>query len=680
MARQRVGRLVRAALGRALRRRRRPRASRAVGPDPARDRREHGAAHLVPAAARARIGVGSREPAARPLRRLGADRRAARPVSRPDRGRALPRRDPGRARRRAASGRHRTAATAPRRLLEPRPVRTRGRGRTDDRGLHDPEPAARRLVVRQARDRAHDRDRTHPRPLPAAEIPQGNRLAGQRTTGGPDLERPHQTADRRRAVTEPESWDVLVLGGGSAGTSAAAAAAAAGARVAVIHDGPIGGLCILRGCMPTKAMLASSHALAATGRLRRFGVHLHGHAEPDFAAIMARKDAQVARFQRAKIRQVESAEYGWIEGRARWLPDGSLEVGTAEGSRRLTARRHVIATGSVTRPIAIEGMDRVPVLDSDDVMRLERLPQAVLVQGAGPIGLELAQFFAELGVRVLVVNRSPLLKRHDRDFGDTLHDALSSLETLAFAAPGHIVRLAPHPRGLEAIVQRREGNDPASDWERVRFEADFLLMATGRAPNVADLGLEHTGVRIDPATGRVQHDAHMRTDDERIYVAGDATGHTQILHVANAEGRVAGHNAAIEALGADPSARRTFDDRLPMQVIFTDPCFAEVGRCRADCEREGIPWIEASRRFPETGRAITMGVEHGLWRVIAHAETGAILGSQCLGPRADDLIHTIALAMAFGATAEDLVRLPWYHPTLSEVLLSIARDLCEQRG
>jgi pyruvate/2-oxoglutarate dehydrogenase complex dihydrolipoamide dehydrogenase (E3) component len=472
-------------------------------------------------------------------------------------------------------------------------------------------------------------------------------------------------------------WDVIVIGGGSAGTSAGAAAAAAGARTAVINDGELGGLCILRGCMPTKAMLASAHARGALAHLDHFGIELEGTARTDFARVMARKDAQVARFKRAKVQQIGNADFTLIDGRARFAPGGGLIVTGPQGEGRIEAGSYVIATGSVTSSIPIDGLDRVPVLDSDGVMRLTQQPQAVLVQGAGPIGLELAQFFAEVGTRVLLVNRSPLLKTHDHDLGEELLAALRSVPNLEVAAPGHIAALEPRAGGLHAVVETTCDAEGAEGRRRVRFDADVLLMATGREPALADLGLEHTGARV--AKKAIAHDAGMRTDDPRVWVAGDATGAWQILHLANQEGRVAGHNAARAALGLEAPALR-MNYRLRMQTIFTAPCFAEVGRTRADCEREGLPWVEASRRFPKTGRAITMGAEHGIWRLIAHAETGELLGTQCLGPRADDLVHVISACMHFRGTVGDLLAMPWYHPTLSEVLLSIARDLEEQIG
>jgi pyruvate/2-oxoglutarate dehydrogenase complex dihydrolipoamide dehydrogenase (E3) component len=453
-------------------------------------------------------------------------------------------------------------------------------------------------------------------------------------------------------------WDVIVLGGGSAGTSAAKSATQVGARTLLINDGELGGLCILRGCMPTKAMLASAHALHETLHLDEFGVRLEGRAVPDFARIMERKNSQVERFQRAKIRSIESQGYEVTIGRARFTADGAIDL----DGRRLESASYVIATGSVPKVLPIPGIEGVPVLTSDDVMRLESQPGSLLVQGAGPIGLELAQFFARIGTRVLLVNRSPLLSRTDAECGEELRRVLAEEPNLRLAVPGAVERLQKTNSGLAARVR--------SDAEIIEFEADALLMAAGRRAALDDLGLEQLG--LDPGSGRLEHDASMRTAHPRIFVAGDATGSFQILHLANQEGAVAGHNAA----GATPAAE--MDYRLKMAVTFTDPPFATVGLTVVEAAKDGLDPVVGRARFPETGRAITMGTRHGLWKILADRRSGELLGSSIVGPRADDLIHLIATVMHYRGNVEEICGLPWYHPTLSEVILNIGRDIAGQ--
>ncbi|MCP3980937.1 MAG: FAD-dependent oxidoreductase [bacterium] len=453
-------------------------------------------------------------------------------------------------------------------------------------------------------------------------------------------------------------YDVIVLGGGSAGSAAASAAVAAGARTLMINSGELGGLCILRGCMPTKAMLASAHAIHEARHTEPFGIRLDGSLTAEFHKIMQRKEALVQRFKKAKVDSIEAHDYEVLDAFARFAADGSID---ADG-RRLTAERYVVATGSTPVASTIAGHENVPVLDSDGVMRLERQPKALLVHGAGPIGLELAQFFARIGTRVLLVNRSPLLYRYDAECGEELHAALEA-EGIELIAPGTIERLEPCGDGLRAHISSRDGARAV--------EADVLLNALGRNAALGGLGLEHVG--LDATGGRLSVDATMATSNPRIYAAGDATGSFQILHIANQEGAVAGYNAC----GASPA--KTIDYRLKMAVTFTDPPFATVGATEDEARKDGDVLV-GHARFPETGRAITMETRHGLWKLFADRRTGEILGSAILGPRADDLIHTIAALMHYRADFHEIFRMPWYHPTLSEVMLNLARDLRSQAG
>ena len=450
-------------------------------------------------------------------------------------------------------------------------------------------------------------------------------------------------------------YDVIVLGGGSAGSSAAAAAHDAGARTLMINDGELGGLCILRGCMPTKSMLAAAHAIHEAQHLEPFGARLEGDVVVDFAAIAARKDGHVARFKKAKVDAIDAAGYEVLDARGRFVTPGVIEA----GGRRIRGKKFVISTGSNAAMLPIPGLDDVPVLTSDSVMRLTEPPKRLIVQGAGPIGLELAQFFARIGSSVVLVNRSALLSKVDADSGVELHRALEEQSNLRLAVPGKIERLSPVAAGLKAVLA-----------DGAEIEADALLMAVGRDAALDGIGLDV--LDIVPERGTVPHDEAMRTSHPDVYVAGDATGRYQILHLANQEGRIAGHNAA----GGE---RRDMDLRLKMEVTFTDPPFARVGMTEAEAHEAGADAIVGVARFAETGRAITMGARHGIWKLLADRDSGEILGSTILGPRADDLIHVIATLMHFRGKISDIHDLPWYHPTLSEVLLNLARDIERQR-
>ena len=447
-------------------------------------------------------------------------------------------------------------------------------------------------------------------------------------------------------------YDVLVLGGGTAGSAAAEAAHRAGARVAMFNDGELGGLCILRGCMPTKTLLHAAHLAHEAGHSRTPGIRTLG-ATIDFAAVMANKDAKVERFKRAKIDGIRRAGYEVIDARARFTGPDTVE---ADGETYRFTRGAVIATGSAPSIPSIPGLDDVPYMTSDDVMRLSELPDSLLAIGSGAVGLELCQFFARIGTRVTLVSRRRVCEKVDPVLADEMEAILGTEPNFELIQPARTIR-----------VGRQDGR-VAFDLEGGRrIVADALLLATGRSALLDGLGLDAAGVEV--REGRVVCGEEMQTSHRRIFVAGDATGEDLILHVASQEGRVAGLNAAAEKCVA------RVDRRLGMQVVFTDPPLATLGLTEAQAARQGRGVVTSQIRFPETGRAITQDVRHGLCKFVADVDRGEILGAQILGPRADDLIHTLAAVMHHHGTAADMLSMPWYHPTLSEVFLSLARGI-----
>jgi len=449
-----------------------------------------------------------------------------------------------------------------------------------------------------------------------------------------------------------KTYDALVLGGGTAGTAAAKALHAAGAKVAMFNDGELGGLCILRGCMPTKTLLHAAHFLHEARHTKTPGVSASG-VEFDFAAIMANKDAKVARFKRAKIGGIESAGYEVIDARARFAGEDTVEAG---GETYRFTKGAVIATGSVPSLPPIPGIEGVKVLTSDDALELSEAPDSMLVLGSGAIGLELAQFYARLGTQVHLVSRRRVGLKIDPDVADEMEAFLRDEPNFHLHQPCTPTAIEQDARGVRMTL----------DGERT-IEASCFLAATGRRAAVDDLNLAAVGVQVE--RGAIAHGPDMRSSNPRIFVTGDATGERQLLHVANWEGAVAAGNLL------DPEAGLEVEQRLHMEVIFTDPPLSTLGLTEAAAREAGHDPVVSLIRFPETGRAITMDVSHGISKLVADRRTGELLGAQLLGPRADDLIHILSVHMYHRGTAAQLLEMPWYHPTLAEVLLSQAREL-----
>lgn len=472
--------------------------------------------------------------------------------------------------------------------------------------------------------------------------------------------------------SEPKEYDVLVLGGGTAGTAAAANAQAElgpEGRVAMFNKGELGGLCILRGCMPTKTMLHAAHLAHEAGHHHTPGVG-RAELELDFPSVMQNQAAKVARFKAAKLKGIANGGYEVIDAYARFAGEGLVE---ADGQLYRFTKGAVIATGSSVSYPPIEGLDDVReaglLLDSDDVMALTERPASAIVLGGGAIGLELGLFLARMGTVVHMTNRSAFYSKIDPDIADEMAKVLEAEPNLTPVAPLQAQALR--------VVERDDGTrcvafDVTFECESLTLEADVFVCATGRDAVLEPLALDTVGVERK-GKGLV-FDDEMRTTNPRIFVAGDATGEEQILHVANWEGKAAGLGAA--GAPGDLAVER----RLAMTVVFTDPPLATIGMTEAEARGAGHDPVAVLERFPETGRAITMDVQHGCWKLVVERSTGEVLGSQILGPRADDLVHAISTIMYYDGTVNDMLEMPWYHPTLSEVALSLARSAERERG
>lgn len=455
-------------------------------------------------------------------------------------------------------------------------------------------------------------------------------------------------------------YDLIVIGGGSAGSAAAAEAVRQGLRrVLVVNDGELGGLCILRGCMPTKTLLATSDLLHDLAH----GSELAVHAERpgiDFRELMERKRRLVARFQRAKIASMESGGYELLDGRARFLGPDAIEV----GARRLRGHTFLIATGSRLHVPDIPGLAEIDYLHSDALMELEAAPRSLLVQGSGAVGLEFATFFAGLGVPVTLLSRSALVNRgEDPELSAHMRGALEACG-VDVRVGAVVERLERTASGVRAHVRQGE--------ERYPLEAERYLLALGREANLDGLDLERAGIEHEGT--RLVLDPCLATTNPRVFAAGDATDERQILHTGNMEGRHAARNAARRLAGHSPEP---WIEEIPLFSIFTHPPYAECGLLETQARAAGLEVVVARKNWANQGRGIVMGARPGAGHVKLVAEKGSarLIGAQFLGPRADDLIHVAATVLHFRGGARDLVAMPWYHPTLSEIYVELGREL-----
>ena len=420
----------------------------------------------------------------------------------------------------------------------------------------------------------------------------------------------------------------------------------------------VGGLCILRGCMPTKALIYASDVLHLARRAHIWGLRV-SQAGFDFPAVFERKDALIREFAADRVRQLTAGPFKFIRAQARFTDPHTVALSTG---RTLTARNFIVSTGSRVAEPPLTALREISYLTSDDALELRKPPQSLIVLGGGPVAVEFAQFFARFDTRVTLVQRSDHLLRGC----DT--DAAAELERV-FRREG--IAVFPGTRLTDA---GREGDLKVVGFEQAgrkeRVAAEHVLFALGRSPNTAGLGLEKAGVRTD--AGRIVADDRMQTSAAHIYAAGDCTGPHEIVHIAVQQGEIAAHNIAR------PDRPRRLDDRLLTNVVFTDPQIGTVGLTEKEARARGTPFLLARYPFHDHGKSLILDAKDGFVKLLADPVSGEILGGSCVGPMGGELIHEIIAAMAKRMSVHELAAMPHYHPTLAEIWTYPAEELAAQ--
>jgi pyruvate/2-oxoglutarate dehydrogenase complex dihydrolipoamide dehydrogenase (E3) component len=427
--------------------------------------------------------------------------------------------------------------------------------------------------------------------------------------------------------------------------------------VALVDPGPLGGLCILRGCMPSKALLASSDALQDARDATALGIEV-GSVAVDVPFIAARKRALVKEFADYRVAGIES--FPLYLGAARFLSPTELLVNE---STTIEADKFVIATGSIVSPGVLPGLSETGYLDSDGVLGLERIPESVAVLGGGYTACELGQFLARMGAATTILIRSGhLLTESDDDVGDAL--------TGYFREEG--IAIHTHTKLLEA---RREAKQKVirylHDGREDEVAVEEIFYALGRSPNVTGLDLEKAGVVYGAG---IAVDETMRTSNPNICAVGDVTGEYMLVHVAIYQGEIAARNLC---LGGSESANYTV---VGAHTVFSDPQMAAVGMSEKDLKRLAIPYVSGRYDFAEHGKAQLLAKTKGFVKMMAERESGRILGAAILGPQASELIHEVIVAMSYDATVEQFMRIPHLHPTLAEIWTYPAEICAAQLG
>ena len=457
-------------------------------------------------------------------------------------------------------------------------------------------------------------------------------------------------------------YDFVAIGGGSAGFNAARLAASLGLKAAVVDGAKqLGGLCILQGCMPSKTLLYMAEVLHLAQNAKTFGLTIPT-ARPNMKAIHARKRKIIGEFAEYRVKALRSGRFDLLRAHARFLDSHTLVL---SDGRRLWAKTFLIGTGSKVSVPPVPGLAEVPFWTSDDVLELDFLPKSVIVLGGGIVACELAQLLNRLGSRVTLVQRSPnILRDHSTDASVVVQQAFVDEGMELFA--GTQLRAVSRTKGKFCVEFVHDG-------KVIRRRADHLFNALGREPNTASLDLGAAGVAARP-NGQIITNQWQQTSVPHIYAAGDCCGPVEIVHIAIQQAELAVRHAA----GVSPL--KPIDYSLLLNVVFTDPQLATIGRLERDLTAEGTAYLSASYPFNDHGKSILMEANYGYVKVIAEPASGRILGAEIVGKDAGELIHCFSGPLAMRATVFDLLRAPWYHPTLAEIITYPLEELAEKIG
>ena len=463
------------------------------------------------------------------------------------------------------------------------------------------------------------------------------------------------------ATPQTVQADVVVLGAGPAGYVSAIRLAQLGKKVTVIDRAEVGGVCLNRGCIPSKALIYAGGLYEKLAHAHEIGVEVAG-AKVNMPKLVAWKETVVKKLTSGVGGLLKANGCTVIAGDARFTGPKSLEVKTSSGTQILNFNTCVIATGS--RPSALPGftVDQETVLDSTGALNQQAVPESMLCIGGGYIGLELGTFYSKVGTKVTVMEAGPgLLGGVDPELAKVVEKKLK--------AKGVEVHIGAKVKGCKVVKASKSSGKNVAEvtWElngktqTTTFEK--VLVTIGRTPNSENIGLEKTGVKLD-SKGFILVDAQRRTNVPSLYAIGDIAGQPLLAHKGSKEGIVAAEAIAGKKVAYDVLA-------MPA-VIFTDPEIATVGYTEAEARAKGFDVRIGSFPFAANGRALSVTETDGFVKMVGDGKTGRLLGVHIVGVEASNLIAEAALAIEMGATIEDLALTVHAHPTLPETLMEAA--------
>lgn len=457
---------------------------------------------------------------------------------------------------------------------------------------------------------------------------------------------------------ENQVFDLIIIGAGPGGYETAVEAAREGLNVAIVEREELGGTCLNVGCIPTKCLCHSAEVLDEARNGSRYGIQM-SEVGFDLSAAVARKDEVVAKLVSGVGLRMKTPGITLLRGNAKLAGKGEneaycVEVTTNDEVLSKFAKNIIIATGSVTKFLPIEGAHSEGVVTSTELLNMTSVPRRLCVIGGGVIGLEFASIFQSFGSEVTVVEFcKEVLPFFDRDMAKRLRTSMKK-RGVTFKVGAAVTAIKDSADGK--VVEFDEKGKPGST------EADLVLMAVGRGANLESLNLDEAGIAY---TRRgITVDEHMRTNLAGVYAIGDINGLMQLAHAATFQGRVALQDILGKKEGKDIQLA------ICPAAVFTVPELAMVGKTEEQLADEGVEYVAHKAFYRACGKALAMDAEDGIVKVLTDKDEH-ILGAHILGAHASDLIHEVTLLMSLGGTLSDLKRTIHAHPTLSEILLAL---------
>jgi dihydrolipoamide dehydrogenase len=457
-------------------------------------------------------------------------------------------------------------------------------------------------------------------------------------------------------ATRNETADVVIIGAGPAGYPCAIRLAQLGKKVTVIEKAEVGGVCLNRGCIPSKALIHAGKTFEGVGHFGDIGIEGAGTPKLNMPKLISWKESVVKKLTGGVSGLLKANGCTVIAGDARFTSPKALEIKAGADTINLTFNQCVIATGS--RPAKLPGfeVDQKRIIDSTGALTLQAVPKTMLCIGGGYIGLELGTFYAKVGTKVTVVEAFPvLLGTVDPDLTKVVQKKLEK-SGVAIHLKTSVKGCKVTAKGVEVTLQPETGAARTETFETV-------LVTIGRTPNSENLGLDKAGVKLD-AKGFVLVDAQRRTNVPTIFAIGDIAGQPLLAHKGTKEGLVAAEVIAGKKVAYDVVA-------IPA-VVFTDPEIATVGMTEAEAKAKGITTQVGVFPYAANGRALSVNETEGMVKIVGDAKTGRLLGVHIVGAEASNLISEAALALEMGATVEDIALTVHPHPTLPEMLMEAA--------